>query len=61
MFNLVCEGKENARARGDNHAVQQSCGAGQRLEPRWVATLFGRMRVWHTRLRSKIDKLSPAR
>jgi hypothetical protein len=30
----------------DEAAVEQSGGARQRLEASWVATLFGRLRVW---------------
>jgi hypothetical protein len=36
----------------DGQAVEASGGARQRLEPRWVATTSGRLRVWRYRVRT---------
>ncbi len=36
----------------DEEAVLVSGGARQRLEPRWVATLVGRMRIWRYRVKA---------
>lgn len=36
----------------DRRAIERSSGARQRLEARWVATTFGRVRVWRYRVKS---------
>ncbi|MGH2751653.1 MAG: hypothetical protein ACRDK3_12390 [Actinomycetota bacterium] len=43
----------------DETAVEQSGGARQRLEVRWVATLFGRQRIWRHRVRSANESWHP--
>jgi hypothetical protein len=35
----------------DELASQAAAGARQRLEPRWVATIFGRVRIWRCRIK----------
>lgn len=43
----------------DEQAVEGSGGARQRLEPRWVATVFGRVRVWRYRVRREGASFHP--
>ena len=43
----------------DEKAVKESGGARQRVEPRWVATIFGRMRVWRYRVKRDGASLHP--
>lgn len=54
----AAEGRRAARelfgaavAAVDQQAVAASGGARQRLEPRWIATIFGRVRVWRYRVK----------
>lgn len=43
----------------DGAATEESGAARQRLEPRWVATPFGRVRMWRYRVRSETDSWHP--
>lgn len=43
----------------DRREIERCAGARQRLEPRWVATIFGRVRVWRYRVRSSDGSFHP--
>lgn len=43
----------------DAQAVEDAGGARQRLEQRWVATIFGRVRVWRYRVRTGAGSFHP--
>jgi hypothetical protein len=43
----------------DHQAVNRSAGARQRLEDRWVATTFGRVRVWRYRVKGPAGTFHP--
>lgn len=55
---VAAEGRRAARelfagaVRALEREVLPGTGARQRLEPRWVATMFGRVRVWRYRVKS---------
>lgn len=63
---IDAEGKRAARAlyektlsELDQGAVEDTGGARQRLEPRWVATIFGRVRVHRWRIKGRQGSFHP--
>lgn len=43
----------------DAQAVEETAGARQRIEERWVATVFGRMRIWRYRVKGNGGSFHP--